>query len=245
MNRVVLVSLMMVVGSIVAVGVAPAHNVNCATAPAPHSYVPGIVASPHMRVGDGVTVADNNFADCDGDGIPGDFDGDYELGAGGAFFGAGPWANEPTCQYGLKTHGSTATVTDLLSANIALQTGADDQQGPIVIPDPVNGGNICETDGSITPCAPADEGGTCGPTDDPDDCLSQVYINTGSACGFGGDGGYWVYYCCIWVRVCTPAGCYWVRVCFHPCPLIATSVDADEFGIQASGVPTTGFIATA
>ena len=170
-----------------------AHVVTCAAFTAPHTYgsggTVGTSSSMTGRNGAGVvTVSDNNVGDCDGDGVPGDFDGDYESGVGGGFFGAGFWANEATCQYGLKTHGTSVTVTDALSANIAFVTGADDMQGPIVVPDPVNGGNICETDGSITPGDPATE-----PTADADDCASDVFINTGSACGTGGDGGYWVF----------------------------------------------------
>ena len=173
-----------------------AHSPNCAATPAPHVYGLGGSTNGHVRT---VTAADDlaagvfwvtdtNGLDCNADGIPGDFDGDYETGNYGAFFGAGPWANEATCAYGLRTHGTAVTVTDILSANIAFVTGADDQSGPIVVPDPVNGGFICETDGSVTPGDPATD-----PTADADDCLSTVFVNTGSACGFGGDGGYWVF----------------------------------------------------
>ena len=158
---------------------------------------------------------DTNTGDCDGDGVAPDFDGDYDIGVGGGFFGYGPWANEPTCQYGLKIHGGSVQVTDAISANIAFVTGADDQQGPIVIPtgfglDPRGEYSppvyptefACEVDGTISPCAPPSDGGACGPTDDPDDCLSdsqsgtpgyQPWITIGVTCGAGGDGGYWVF----------------------------------------------------
>ena len=173
-----------------------AHSVECASVSAPHVYGAGgsaggksVTVTGSGDSGAGVvTASENNTADCDGDGVPGDFDGDYEAAGGGGFFGAGAWANEAICQYGLRTHGTAVTVTDVISPNIAFLTGADDQQGPIVIPDPVNGGNICETDGSISPGDP-----TLDPTVDTDDCLSAVYINSGSACGTGGDGGYWVF----------------------------------------------------
>ena len=214
-----------------------AHNAACATTNAPHAYGAGgsvgaeteVIGSPSAGV---VTVSDNNTGDCDGDGVPGDFDGDYEAGAGGGFFGAGPWANEPICQYGLKTHGTSVTVTDAISANIGFVTGADDQQGPVVIPDPVNGGNICETDGNISPGDPAVD-----PTADADDCLSTTFINSGTACGTGGDGGYWVFI--------NGAGCrvVGVKVTFPgtrqpPLP----DVDVTNPGVQCTGVPTTGFI---
>ena len=186
-------------GSSIPASMVIAHTANCATAPAPHTYgLAGSVGGEIETVGSPsagiVTVNEGNTGDCDGDGIPADFDGDYEFGIGGGFFGAGPWANEPICQYGLKTHGTSVTVTDLISANAAFVTGADDQSGPIVIPDPVNGGNICETDGNISPGDPSSD-----PTADSDDCLSVVFINSGTACGTGGDGGFWVFLECEWV----------------------------------------------
>lgn len=236
MRRLLFLVLILTLSAIPAATVT-AHSVNCANAYAPHSYGMGGsagVSAPdqelEIEVGV-VVVSDNNTADCNGDGIPYDFDGDYEAGMGGGFFGAGPWANEPTCQYGLVTHGTAVTVTDAVSANIAFKVGADDQGGPVVIADPINGGNICETDGGITPCAPPSDGGACGPTDDADDCLSdadtsrsgyQPYVNSGSACGTGGDGGYWVFLLLVYCSVDT-----------------STTLPA----AFCSGAPTAGFIA--
>ena len=222
--------------------VVTAHTATCASSPAPHSYVAGAnvgvqssilalnskTATPdgesvgltwptdprwqkHVTTPHGaVIVTEGNTADCDGDGVPFDYDGDYETGIGGGFFGYGPWANEATCQYGLRLHGGVVNVFGLLSTD-AFVTGADDQSGPIVIPDVINGGNICETDGSITPGDPAVD-----PAADADDCLSPIFVfGSGSACGAGGDGGYWVI-------------------------ILTAAVDADSLSISA--VPTAGFI---
>lgn len=202
---------------------ADAHTPDCATSAAPHSYGNGagplgirtqsaalLGLDEYAPAGGGVgsiliSVADNNLTDCDGDGTPGDADGDFEFGMGGAFFGAGPWANEATCQYGLKVHGLDVTVTDLLVADVLFITAADDMNGPLVISDPINGGNICETDGVISP----GEASTTSddPTADHDDCKSHKRKNTGKACGTGGDGGYWVFLAdCEWYLVPPPPG---------------------------------------
>ena len=118
-----------------------------------------------------------------------DFDGDYETGVGGGFFGYGPWAHEPTCNYGLTDHSGTVVVNDIVhGGDVAFVIGADDTSGPVVEVDPVDGTTSCSTDGSITPGDPATD-----PTADADDCLSEVYIGTGTTCGAGGDGGYWVF----------------------------------------------------
>ena len=225
MNKSLLLGLVLALAAVPA-AIVSAHSATCAATNAPHTYgVGGSVGAESQTIGSNgagvVTVNESNTADCNGDTVPGDYDGDYDQGIGGGFFGAGPWANEAICQYGLKTHGSNVAVTDVISSNIAFVTGADDQSGPIVVPDPVNGGNICETDGSSTPC-PDNDPAQCGPTDDADDCLSDTFIGAGSACGFGGDGGYWVF-------------------------LSGVQVVIDESttppGVFVSGAPTTGFIA--
>lgn len=129
----------------------------------------------------GVVVADTNLADCDADGVPGDFDGDYNVGLGGAFFGWGPWAAAPVCGYGVNAFGPDVVVADAAwGPAVTLWTGADDTDGPVILTDPVTGAISCETDGSISP------------TFDPDDCLAGPYVGIGATCGGGGDGGYWV-----------------------------------------------------
>ena len=135
------------------------------------------------------TVVDTNVWDCDGDGIPNDFDGDYDSGVGGAFFGYGPWRWGPPCEYGLAAHGATVTVNDVVfGADVWFTIGADDTSGPVVSVDPVTGETTCETSGSITPGDPATD-----PTADPDDCLTPPQHGSGTTCGAGGDGGYWVF----------------------------------------------------
>ena len=165
----------------------------------PHSHTYGFGGSAGARsdtvtggdeVGAGVvTVFETNAADCDGDGVPGDYDGDWETGVGGGFFGYGPWANEPICNYGLAAHGASVVVNDVVfGKEIAFVIGADDTSGPVISTDPVTGETTCETDGSITPGDP-----TTDPTADADDCLTEVFIGQGTTCGAGGDGGYWVF----------------------------------------------------
>jgi hypothetical protein len=134
------------------------------------------------------SVIDTNAADCDQDGLPGDYDGDYDAGIGGAFFGYGPWASEPTCDYGLRTHGGSVFVHDMVwGSNIAFAIGADDTSGPVISTDPITGETTCETDGSITAGDPETD-----PTADADDCLHDA-LSWGVTCGAGGDGGYWVF----------------------------------------------------
>ena len=142
-----------------------------------------------------VTVTDTNEADCNGDGIVGDWDGDYDAGTGGGAFGWGPWANEPTCNNQFNVHGPNVVVNDIIpNYPISFVVGEDDQAGPVIIPvdedaDGVPEGYICETSGSITPGDPATD-----PTADADDCLSGQYTTTGATCGSGGgDGLFWVF----------------------------------------------------
>lgn len=123
-----------------------------------------------------VTVWDSNVADCDGDGVPGDRDGDYDVGIGGGFFGWGPWAEH--C--GVNVHGPDVFVTDVvLGPIVPFVIGVDDATG-FVLDD--QGGNTCITDGVISP----------GVDLEGDDCLAGVYRILGQTCGGGGDGGYWV-----------------------------------------------------
>ena len=177
----------------------PAHTDKLCPHFSPHSHTYGTGGSVGARsdtvtggdeVGAGVvTVFETNTADCNNDGIAGDYDGDWETGVGGGFFGYGPWANEATCNYGLTIHGGTATVSDVVfGSDIAFVIGADDTSGPVVTVDPVTGEVTCETSGSITPGDP-----TTDPTADADDCLTDVYVGSGTTCGAGGDGGYWVF----------------------------------------------------
>ena len=168
----------------------------------PHSHAYGAGGSTGARSDSAsagrtaglTTVSDSNGVDCDFNGTPGDFDGDYETGIGGAFFGHGPWADEPLCGYGLRLHGGTITVNDIVFGHdVQFVIGADDTSGPVISTDPVTGETTCETDGAITPGDPAQD-----PTSDADDCLTPVIDGgdtggTGTTCGAGGDGGYWVF----------------------------------------------------
>lgn len=146
-----------------------------------------------------VHVADSNFTPCNFLSPPGLWDGDYDTGDHGAFFGYGVWAEEPSCDYQLNVHGPNVAVTDVMwGGNVPFLVGEDDMYGPIMIVDPVRGGVVCETDGTINPCTPWAVLIAC----DLDDCLSdtdpsfpgwQPFIGVGHTCGWGGgDGGYWV-----------------------------------------------------
>ena len=143
-----------------------------------------------------VTVTDTNAADCNGDGVAGDWDGDYDAGVGGGAFGWGPWADEPICNNGFNVHGPNVAVNDVVwGPAITFVVGEDDQSGPVIVPvdedgDGIPEGHVCETSGSITPGDPATD-----PTADPDDCLSAQYTTgTGATCGSGGgDGLFWVF----------------------------------------------------
>lgn len=132
-----------------------------------------------------VQVYETNTADCDGNGSSGDFDGDFDAGTGGAFLPSGPWANDPICQNGFVAHhGPVVTLNDLVfGSGVPFFTGADDTNGPVIVVDPTSGVQ-CTTDGVIAPQV------------DSDDCLAGVFYGSGTACGYGGDGGYWVIVAC-------------------------------------------------
>ena len=163
-----------------------------------HSHTYGLGGSVGARsdtatggdeVGAGVvTVQETNANDCNNDGIPGDYDGDWDTGIGGGFFGYGPWAHEPTCDYGLTTHGATVTVTNF-GWDVAFVIGADQTAGPTISVDPIDGSISCSTDGNIEPCSATNPSPTCGPSD----CLTTTFFISGTTCGAGGDGGYWVF----------------------------------------------------
>ncbi len=136
-----------------------------------------------------VTVQDSNVADCNGDGVPGDFDGDLDVGVGGGFFGSSTeWDTTDGCGYGLNVHSTSGTATDLSGLPVGGTWGVDDTAGPVVVTDPNTGATVsCQVDGSITPDT------------DTNDCLN-VWVNTWSpgtdpvcAIGHGGDDGYWLF----------------------------------------------------
>ena len=141
-----------------------------------------------------VGVTDTNTLDCNGDFVGNDFDGDYDLGFGGTFFGYGAWAMDVECDYDLNTYGPYVVVNDIpFGPNIHFVTGEDDQAGPVKVQDPNSGEWTCLTDGSITPC-PNNDPSLCDPLGDADDCLSGAYVGFGESCGTGGgDGGFWVF----------------------------------------------------
>jgi|SRR5581483_5682901 len=145
--------------------------------------------SPLGSIGGGaagnVLVDDTNTADCNGDGQPGDFDGDFDVGGGGAFFGSSnAWDFLDDCGYDLNVHATSGTATDVTSLPVSGTFGVDDTQGPVVVTDPTTGATIwCQTDGSITPDT------------DANDCLN-AWVNTwsaGACAGTGGDDGYWLF----------------------------------------------------
>lgn len=131
-------------------------------------------------------VTDSNVADCDGDGIPGDWDGDYDLGVGVAFFGYGQWAEDPDCDYGLNVHGPNVIVNDAVyGLGLGFVVVEVSQQGPTKVPVDDDGDGtpdryVCETEGVLNPSM-------------GNGCVSPRFVGTGHTCGpGGGDGGYWV-----------------------------------------------------
>lgn len=182
-----------------AVGVAHAYNPCPDEATHSYGYVVSngrerhiVAEAPLLRVGSlnvdlgyqEVLVADSNASqDCNGDGVPADFDGDYDTGDHGAFFGHGQWANDVLCDYRLNVHGANVVLHDLVFGSlVAFVVAEDDQTGPTYIRDPALGDDYyCVTDGLIAPSV------------DWDDCVSPTYLGSGQTCGSGGgDGGYWV-----------------------------------------------------
>ena len=151
-----------------------------------------------------VTVTDTNTGDC-GTG-PAGWDGDYDSGVGGAAFGYGAWAQDPDCNYLLNVHGPNVAVFDVVFGSaIGFVVGESDQGGPIKVIDPETGAVVCETDGSISPC-PDNDPTQCGPTDDPDDYLTEPFFGEGVNGGTGGgDGLYWVFLSGFFVDETTPS----------------------------------------
>ena len=177
---------------------AAAHGANPCPDQSVHTYGQGGAVGGRsaavtfgQAIGTGLAqVADTNSTDCDPTNpAPADWDGDYDAGLGGAFFGYGPWAEDPDCDYDLNLHGPNVAVNDVVfGAFITFVTGEDDQGGPIKIQNPLDGSWTCEVSGSITPGLVTD------PSADPDDCVSAPFLGVGATCGTGGgDGGYWVF----------------------------------------------------
>ena len=180
-------------GAAAACDAAQMGHVAC-PAQATHQY--GVASSAGVRsatlLGGGARgagasfVTDSNVADCDGDGVPGDWDGDYDLGTGVAFFGYGQWAEDPDCDYGLNVHGPNVVVNDAAyGLGLGFVVVEVSQQGPTKVPVDDDGdgtpeGYVCETEGVFNPTS-------------PNGCVSRRFVGTGHTCGAGGgDGGYWV-----------------------------------------------------
>ncbi|HWH07714.1 MAG TPA: hypothetical protein VNX21_00845 [Candidatus Thermoplasmatota archaeon] len=128
-----------------------------------------------------VVVNDSETGDCSGSpGVPGDFDGDLDVGVGGGAFGHGPWATH--CGFHQEAAG-TVTVNDgVFGPTVSFVTGSGDTNSWVA--DPTTGANTCVTDGVISP----------GTDPEGDDCLSAS--GTGAqtvVCPGGGDGLLWVF----------------------------------------------------
>ncbi len=164
----------------------PTHTYGPTLAPGIGSTTLQEQGSPASGVDTGlVTVEDTNVADCDGDGVPNDFDGDYDLGIGGGFFGSSNlWDVTDDCGYDLNVHATTGTATDVTGLAVRGLYGVDDAEGPAVVVDPTSGASLgCQTDGSITPAT------------DANDCLSAWTgsWSSGACPASGGDDGYWLF----------------------------------------------------
>ncbi len=99
-----------------------------------------------------VTVQDTNTVDCNGDHVPGDFDGDLDAGVGGGFFGSSTeWDLADNCGYDLNVHSTSGVATDTVVLHVGGTWGVDDTGGPIVVPVK---GDISDAVGALLP-APA------------------------------------------------------------------------------------------
>jgi len=134
------------------------------------------VLGHHVAANSGVVASDSETDDCDGDGVPADFDGDLDWGQRGGAFGHGPWATH--CGYHQEVDDTVTVLDHVLGANVRFATGSDGTNS--WVPDPVTGENTCLTDGVINP-----GGGS--------DCLSAWGTGTQPVvCPGGGDGLLWV-----------------------------------------------------
>ena len=116
-------------------------------------------------------------------------------------FPYGSWAGHSDCGYEVAGWGSNVAANDLVfGSSVAFVLAEDDQAGPIMIQDPVTGTWTCWTNGVIAP------------DHDLDDCVSPVYVGTGTACGTGGGDGKVHAYCVS--SFANPPGGYAHR----PCP---------------------------
>ncbi|HWH08888.1 MAG TPA: hypothetical protein VNX21_06790 [Candidatus Thermoplasmatota archaeon] len=125
-----------------------------------------------------VMVLDSETGDCNPrDGLPLDWDGDYDLGAGGGAFGHGPWAD--WCGLHDETAETVTVVDSAFGRTVVFVTGANDPFDWI----PDGGGqNTCLTDGLLAPLL------------DPGDCLSLPGTGTQPiTCPVSGDGLLWVF----------------------------------------------------
>ncbi len=126
-----------------------------------HTYGAPLGHHPHAAAMQGsgtglVSVWDTNVADCNGDGIPGDWDGDLDAGTtGGAFGYLGTW--EAACGYDLNLHSGLGTASDFTGLSVSGVLGMDDM-----------GASGCAPDGVIAPAV------------DPSDCLVR-FVNSWNA----------------------------------------------------------------
>lgn len=130
---------MIVIAALMAAPLAAAHfpsvpDTSCNSSALVHDYgLPGSVdasvddpTDPGSTIAPGVGVMspqDGNLADCDGDGIPADYDGDTEYGVGGGSF--------PD-----NHHDSTFCVSDAVwGSDVGIVVGADGNDDGLIVPD--------------------------------------------------------------------------------------------------------------
>ncbi len=159
----------------------PVHaNTRCPGANQPtHIFL----AQGGTQFSDTVTIVDTNTTDCNGDSNPRDFDGDYDLGIGGGFFGSSTqWDVTAGCGYDLNVHATTGLAVSTTGLVAAGSVGVDDTTGPTVVTDPSGATLSCQVDGTVTP------------ETDSDDCLAPFVGAWAAPCGgVGGDDGYWIF----------------------------------------------------
>lgn len=209
-----IVGLVLLVGFAGIVVPASANSVCPGVSQATHTYGPATGVSVLSRSSGMshsaslVSVFDSNLAECNGDDIPDDFDGDLDAGFGGAFFGLVgdivPAEMPSGCGYDLNTHAPGFVVAEL-GSSLGVTQGfvGEDDRGEVVVVQDVDGSFSCTTDGLLSPGDPGSDmfadPGDCGhpfSTSMPE--TENVTYATGDPnvdCApgqVGGDGGYWV-----------------------------------------------------
>ncbi|GEM_PF-3717590 len=156
-----------------------------------HTYVVGTTARAHVEdtggiAAGGFSVFDTNTADCNGDGIPFDSDGDPDAGIGGGFLPQG--VSTEACGFKPHHEGDTFAVSDFAFSEVYFVVAGNDVDR--ASPD------VCGGDGLVTPDVDA---GDWFEVCESQCTLPGTFVNTNAclACAVpevgGADGGVYVF----------------------------------------------------